>query len=269
MRTWGVSLVVIVAATSSVRAEAPPRKPSNPAALEHYTKGARLFGNASFAEAIEEFKASALVEPSPATDFNLGVAYRLLGEGTSDVATKRERFNKSIWHYERFIKTSPATPARALEAQKLVDKMRDDIAAMPAPAVTPPKTEPERVEPAPQPTTLPPESSSRDVVAWTMVGSGVAALGVAGGLFWSASSLRDDAKASPDQKEQESLRDRADTRSLVGKTLGVVGGALVVGGVIKFLLRDDPASHATAVKAVTPSLGFGIARDGAFVFGRF
>ena len=88
-------------------------------------------------------------------------------------------------------------------------------------------------------------------------------LGVSGGLFWSASNLRDDADATPDQREQTSLRDQAHTRSLVGTTLVFVGGGLVVTGVIKLVVHDTEPARARQ------SLGLSISHHGVIVFGRF
>jgi tetratricopeptide (TPR) repeat protein len=125
MRYLLVVLVFLAAlAGGTAVADPAPRKPTNVTALEHFTKGARLYGNAAFAEAIEAFKASALVEPSPATDFNLGVCYRLLGEASTEAPTKRVHYERAIWHYERFIKTSPQTPTLAADVKTLIDGMR-------------------------------------------------------------------------------------------------------------------------------------------------
>lgn len=265
MRSLFAALIILAAAlVGTSRAEPPPRKPADAKAAEHYTRGARLYGNAAFADAIEEFKASALVEPAPATDFNLGVCYRLLGEAAADQATKRQNFDRAIWHYGRFVKASPETPARALEVGKLIDAMRAEIAAMPPPP--PPSNglalQPREAEPPP-PVFVRPDPFYRDPVAWALAGAGLATLGVSGGLFYSASSLRDDADATPDQQEQTSLRDRANTRSLVGTTLVVVGGGLTLAGVIKLIVHDSEPTRAQ------PSMGLGASRDGVMVFGRF
>lgn len=258
MRSLFVALAILLTVLiGNAGAEPPPRKPADAAAVNHYTRGARLYGNAAFAEAIEEFKASALVEPAPATEFNLGVCYRLLGEAAADPTTKKERFNLAIWHYVRFINTSPETPERKSEVQKLIDTMRSEIAAMPTqpPSSTTPVPEP--LAPAL------PDPFYRDPVAWVVTGSGVAVLGVSAGLFLSASSLRDDADANPDQKMQTSLRDRAHTRSLVGTTLAIVGGGLLVTGVIKLVVHDTEPTRTRS------SLGLGVSRHGLIMFGTF
>jgi tetratricopeptide (TPR) repeat protein len=238
-------------------AEPPPRKPTSPVALDHFTRAARLFGNQEWDEAIKEFKESGLTEPSPATHFNLAICYRLLGEKASkdngEPTTIRQNYEAAIWHYEQFIKASPETPERADEVRKLIDNMRSEIAKLPT-SKPQPVHELRRAETKPEP-------FYRDAVAWALTGAGVATLGVSGGLFWSASNLRDDANATPDQKEQNSLRDRADTRSLLGTTLAIVGGGLLVGGVIKLIVHDsDPGKS---------SMAFGVSDRGIVVFGRF
>lgn len=268
MRSSIVSLVlVLVGLFGNARAEPAPRKPASAAALDHYTRGARLYGNAAFAEAIEEFKAAALVEPAPAIDFNLGVCYRLLGERAGEPALKRSSFESAIWHYERFVRASPETPERAAEIQKLVAEMRAVITALPPepppPIKTPAPTSDSMVPPIVEPTTTP-EPFYADGVAWALTGSGIAALGVASGLYWSAASLREDANATLEQKEQDALRGRADTRSLVATTLAIVGGGILVGGVIKLIVHDtsSPAHR-------RPVVDVGLSRHGLFVFGQF
>src|SRR5262249_22520143 len=45
-------------------------------------------------QAVEEYKAGALVEAAPIFDYNLGQCYRQLG-----------KYQEAIWHYERFLAT--------------------------------------------------------------------------------------------------------------------------------------------------------------------
>ncbi len=252
MRSSFVVLALLVAGPLAIaHAEPQPRKPTAPEAVSHYTRGARLYGNASFAEAIDEFKAAAIVEPAPAIEFNLGVCYRLLGERAKDPTTKRDHYTNAIWHYDRFVRASPETPELADEVKKLIAAMRAD---MPQPT-TP--------NPGPATEVKSPEPFYTDGIAWLLTGSGVAMLGVGGGLLWSASGLRDDAEATPDQKEQNALRDRAETRSLIGTTLVVVGGGVFVAGLAKLIAHDsEPARKSSTV-------GIGLWRHGALVFGRF
>jgi hypothetical protein len=83
-------------------------------------------------------------------------------------------------------------------------------------------------------------------------------------MFWSAANLRDDADATPDQTEQTSLRDRADTRDIIGTTLAIVGGGVLVSGVIKLAVHD---SHARPNSGATVDVG--VSSRGFVVFGRF
>jgi len=256
MRSTVVTVALVVAVVAAVAADAhgepAPRKPTGTEAVTHYTRAARLYGNAAFADAIGEFKAAALVEPAPAIDFNLGVCYRLLGERDQDPRAKRQNYTNAIWHYERFIKTSPETPELAADVQKLIDKMRAEIDAMQPSSPS-----------APGETAQVPEPFYTDGIAWVVLGSGVAMLGVAGGLYWSASSLRDDADATPDQKEQNALRDRADTRSSIGTTLVVIGSGVAVVGLIKLIAHDSAPARSP------PSVDVGVWQHGITVFGRF
>jgi len=246
--------LVAAAVVGDARAEPAPRKPTHTEAVTRYTRAARLYGNAAFADAIAEFKAAALVEPAPAIDFNLGVCYRLLGERDQDPGAKRQHYTDAIWHYERFIKTSPETPELAAEVEKLVDTMRAEIDAMQTSSPSPTSA---------RETTKAPGPFYADTIAWVVLGSGVAMVGIAGGLYWNASSLREDANATPDQKEQNVLRDRADTRSLIGTTLVVIGGGVTIAGLIKLIAHDRAPTHSK------PTVDVGVWQQGITAFGRF
>ncbi|MGN6109136.1 MAG: tetratricopeptide repeat protein [Kofleriaceae bacterium] len=235
MRTSYVALAVlaILLCSAPAHGEPPLRKPVAPAALEHYALGAKLYNVQSFLEAANQYKASALIEPAPATDYNLGQCYRMLGETGEDPKLRKEHYEKAIWHYERFIKASPDTPERNAVVGGWIDELRTKLATLPQSA--------ERSTSA-APPAIPPERSHwyGDGIAWALTGSGVATLGVAGGLFLSASNLHDEANRTPSQQEQNSLRNKADTRSLVGTTLGIVGGGLAVVGIVKLAIHSDP-----------------------------
>jgi hypothetical protein len=70
------------------------------------------------------------------------------------------------------------------------------------------------------------------------------------------------AHRTPNQQEQNALRDKADSRALAGTILAIGGGALLVTGIVKLAIHGhESATPTTASIGVSPS--------GVFVFGRF
>src|ERR687889_559146 len=107
MRTLFVVLVVFVCFASPLSGAAYAdaiAKPTSPGALAHLSRGARLYDNRSFEEAIMEFKEGALIEPAPVFDYDLGQAYRKLG-----------KYEEALWHYDRFV-TNGRPTGKVLEA---------------------------------------------------------------------------------------------------------------------------------------------------------
>jgi hypothetical protein len=132
-----------------------------------------------------------------------------------------------------------------------------------------PPTEPATMQPqppSPPPQQLPPPHVVApwysDTFGWALASSGLAIAGVGLGLDLSASGLRDDANQTPNQQEQNALRDKADSRALAGTILAIGGGALLVTGIVKLAIHDH--------ESVTPTTAsIGVSPSGVFVFGRF
>ena len=234
------------------------RKPRAEAALDHLARATKLYNVRSFDEAASEYKAGALIEPAPVFDYNLGQCYRQLG-----------RYKEAIWHYERFVKTSPETPEHNESVGKFIAQMHAELdkRAMtepptePAPAATP---SPPSVAPVPvvrSATEIDPWYADR--VGWALAAGGVLALAGSGGLFASAAGLDDDANHTPTQRASDELHDRAHTRALVAAGTGIGGIALLAGGIIKLVMTPD--AHPETVAA----WGIRIAPTGVSAFGRF
>ena len=86
--------------------------------------------------------------------------------------------------------------------------------------------------------------------AWSMVGAGVAAGGVGGGLFLSAADLDEEAAGEPDLARAKALGDRADSRRTAAWMASAAGVAIVAAGVVKLTLHDDSAPRASVVGVV-------------------
>ncbi len=269
MRRSSVAFAILMASAAIAFAEPAPRKPIAKTALEHNAQAAKLFATQSFELAVAEYKASALIEPAPVTDLNLGQCYRILGERADDPAVRKRNYERALWHYERFVKSSPETPLLAEQVGAVMSTLRDDLAKM-APADPPPSSPTQPIEsPRVQSVDRPPPSPShwyQDGVGWGLAGAGAVSAGVAAGLFLSASSLRGDASRTPNQQEQNALNDKADTRSLLGTTLAIVGGGLLVSGVIKLAIHSDRLADHDHELA---NWNVGVSPTGFVVFGAF
>jgi tetratricopeptide (TPR) repeat protein len=254
----------VLAMTRLAFAEPALQRPTSQIALDHLEKAARLYDNREFEKAIEEYKAGNLAEPAAIFDYDLAQSYRQL-----------HRYTEAIWHYRRFLKASPQTPARNAKVQELINQMQAELdqkamtappteaataptstasSATPAPAVAPP---PEPMRSTEQ------EPSGHDFVGFGLVGAGVVGLGVSTGLLISARNLHDQGNNTHDQAQSNALHDRADTRNLVGGVVGAVGVGLVAAGVIKLVL------HTSASSGNATALGVGVSADTFYVFGSF
>ena len=258
-----MSLVMIVLLGSVARADDPPiRKPNATKALERLSLGNKLYNVRSFEEATTEYKAGALIESAPIFDFNLGQCYRQLG-----------KYQDAIWHYQRFVRTSPETPFRITVVHQFIDQMKGELEKK---AMTQPPTE-AATDTASEPsasvsqgtvtsstalTTEPPPRWYEDGLGWGLASAGVVGLGVAAGFLISASSLRDDANHETDQRRRSELHDRGDTRALLGAVIGIGGAAVFVVGVVKLAIAPDRR------QAASNAVGLSIAPNGVAVFGR-
>lgn len=280
-RTILLTLVVLVALGASAYAEE-LAKPTSTEALQHYEAGKAQFKAGQFQAAIDEFQTSLKLEPSPAAHFNAGQCYRTIAKvvdrTTSD---RREHLERAVWHYERFIRTTTNTPEYTALATKHVAEVRTALDALPPPDPAVGPSSATNVTPAtaaaaepPQP--RPPAAWWNDPLGWGLAGAGVVGLGAAGLLFHNASSLRDDASRTPDQKEASGLRDTADSRSLSGTIIGIGSGLLLGTGIVKLVMTDSPAAdtpqrgdRSRHRSSSRPALGVWVSPTGASLFGHF
>jgi tetratricopeptide (TPR) repeat protein len=262
----------VVALAGPALAEPPIARPKDPAALKHLDVATKLYDIRSFEQAIEEYKAGALVEPAPVFDYDLAQCYRQL-----------HKYKDAIWHYQRFLKESPETVEHDEAVKKFIEQMQAELDQK---AMTAPPTEdanaPASAKPttpaAPTPTaptatnedeeTPPPATTDawyRDPIGWSLVGGGVAALGASTYFLLDARSKDLDSNKTPGQTEQASLRDTAHSHRLIGGIVGGIGVAAVAAGVVKLVLHARSADEHTE----TAGLGIGITSNGFAVTGRF
>ena len=261
LRVCLLTFALTVVAPSVAHAGDPPiQKPTAVEALDHLARANKLYNVGSFAEAAVEYKAGALVEPAPIFDFNLGQCYRQLGD-----------HKKAIWHYGRFVKSSPQTPEHVALAQKHIgdeqSALNKDAAAVPAasalPPTLPPASPPTQVVAPALSSSVPAEVEPwyADGLGWGLTATGAVGVIVGSGFLVNASSISDQANKGGSQREIDALRDKAATRQLLGAVIGIGGIALFGTGIVKLAIHPNPRS-ATAVR-------LGVSANGLAILGRF
>jgi tetratricopeptide (TPR) repeat protein len=229
---------------SAARAEPDPlAKPSSAVARAHLERGNKLYAIRSFDEAIDEYKAGALIEDTPVFQYNLAQAYRITG-----------RYQEALWHYERFTnRTEPTGPLRdAIERFTTQMKAEIERAAMKeAPTNAAPATED---QPARGPKHLLSEEQRpspwfHDRVGWALTTSGVIVAASAIYFFLEARDLDSEALREMRDIERRDLKDRAYNRRILGYALTSVGVATAGAGVIKLSIHRGQSSSASVAIA--------------------
>jgi tetratricopeptide (TPR) repeat protein len=106
-----------------------------------------------------------------------------------------------------------------------------------------------------------------DKLGGALVAGGVIAIGAGTVFMMQAASAADDAQLS--YEEFEAANARAESRGLMGSTALIIGGGLILGGVARYILRDDgsrparPASETVLVPWLNAD-GGGLATMGRF-----
>ncbi len=175
------------------------------------------------------------IVPEPDILYNLGRAYRSL-----------KQYDKAIDAYRTYLRKKPASPYKT-GVQKMIKEMEELQKAQEQSNQKPPTDmvpAPQPASPPQVPTAVPPveEAWYDDYVAWSLVGVGLVGLGVGAGMHISANGLEGDLATAP-ETDKQGIRDSINSRRTIGTVGLIAGGALVVGGVVKFVLtgtRGNP-----------------------------
>jgi hypothetical protein len=177
------------------------------------------------------------------------------------VQAQAERFGGrcelAIEHYRRFIAAVPSSDA-TLAAQDNIAECEAVLGRTSVPEPAPEPVEPlAPVEPAPAPADAPRlrrDHWARDPAGGVLVGVGVVALAAGGGLYGRARADERAAGRAGDVVTYGERIDRAYALSRAGVSVMIVGGALVVGGVIRWavLARRSRSDGATATLRASP-----------------
>jgi len=254
------SVVVAITLTlgpARLVAAAPDSNFSSDRARELYERGVQKFDQLDYEGALEELDASLAVERTTPALYAKAQALNKLG-----------RCGDAVPVYDEVLEAVPPKSTAASAVKDALVTCAEKLAADRAEADQLP------AEPEPEPVSDPePESDPhrdgpawyRDVPAPILLGVGMVGVGVGAGLLGQAASL--DPENADDYGAFESERDQQHSRRIAGGVILGVGGALLVGGVVRYILvaRKNDAQRSPA--ALTPS--FGPHQAGLTIRGRF
>ncbi len=207
-------IVALTAAAAPARAQKPDRAAE---ARRLYDEGLKLYNRASYAEAIEKFKAADALAPSPALAFDIGQAYRHLGDCPS-----------ALGWYRLYVQRDPKATERAEVRMAIIDMeacTRVDLVPRP---------------PLPPPPPAPDLDAGKGKKIWGLAtaGAGVALVATGVVLALRAHDAENQIDAlgashgawSPHYADLQSSGSRDATLAKIA--IGVGGAALVTGGVL-------------------------------------
>lgn len=201
---------------------------------------AELFADGRYAEAAAAFDAAYQATHDPAFLFGHAQALRFGGN-----------CGGAIELFEAFIATGPPEPDIE-EAERVIAACRDILDQGPTPDPIAPAIVPRPVE-VPPPDRPPPATWPRDITGGVLVGTGLVLAATGAGLLGGSHAL------ARDRIETEAQYERRQ-RSVRGLSAGgiaamAVGGALLVGGVVRWVLVARRDGKQAARRSVS-SLGF-------------
>ena len=168
------------------------------------------------------------------------------------------RCDLAIEHYRRFVADVPASEATRAAQDNIAECEALLSRTVPEPNPVEPLGPPEpNPEPPPVDDPPPPRRNewARDPLGGALVGVGVVALAVGGGLYGRARADERAAQRADDVVTYGDRIDRAFTLSRAGISVMAAGGALVVGGVIRWvILAGRPRSSRVALRTAPGGL---------------
>lgn len=259
------SIVAMAVVLCSVPVSAAPAAGlSNPRALEHFAAAQEAFDREDYVAAIPELKAAYALEPSPQLLYAWAQAERLTGD-----------CGRALKLYKQYLETGPAEQQRQLAQANIVD-CEAEVGGGGAVVAPVPLNDGSGDDPvagddaasgdatdnaADDPTAgadTPPGGKPwyKDWLAPTLAGTGLVAAGAGGALV--ALGVQQ-GRGAPDAITEMDYFDEGDAargKHTAGWVLIGVGGALIVGGAIRYALVATKGSRKSKKQArLSPSIG--------------
>jgi len=216
-------------------------------AKAHIEKATAAHAAGKYDDALKELTLAYALDPQPELLFGIGQVHMKLGDCES-----------ATTFYQRFIATKP-NPKEASIAQKAITTCKDHPPEPkkiePEPPIEPVKpqpveTRPEPVAVIPPPPPPPPPAARpwyRDFIGDALVGVGVVAEVVAAVEYRGALDKRDRADAATTYGDYQHLLDDAHHQNRLAIGFAAGGGALVLAGVIHYLVTGTPEERGIAI----------------------
>lgn len=242
-----ISLALSVRAVPVVLAlVAPPQPLTNPEAKAKLQEAQAAFKAEDFAAAAAAVEAAYIIEPNPILLYPWAQAERSRGNCAAAVEL-----------YQRFLDSEPpeaaATPARE-NMQRCQEQLEAEAAAQPEEETdVVEEVIEEEPEPEPEPPPVTPKDDEPKAKAWyadpvggVLVGVGVVGVGVGAGLMGAGASKAGKAADVDSHSAYLDARDQATGLRNGGAIALSIGGALIVGGVVRYVLVAKKAQGAKA-----------------------
>jgi tetratricopeptide (TPR) repeat protein len=213
-------------------------------AQQRYTQALVYYNAQKYADAVAMLKDAYTLDPRPEYLYSLGQAERMAGDCTDALAA-----------YRAYLRTNPE-PRRAEYVRRNMDRCTErsdpqtnnttETDASPAPPMTNSQPVPLTGAPAPAPTAQPESLSLRtrgtrspfykDPLGDVLSAVGIAGLASGAALF---ATGRHDVGAANDAKVYQDFVDRSggEPREVAGIVVMGVGGALLIGGIVRYVVR--------------------------------
>jgi len=259
-RRRGASAAWLFACAILATASAADARPKRRDARAAFDRGLAAYTKADFTAASAALSKSYELERDPDTLFAWAQAER-----------KLEHCDRALDLYDTVLTFDlPAKNREAVE-RSIADCRALLAAQQPAPAPVEPAPVAPPPAPAPPPVAVtsppPPPSAApawyRDPVALELLGIGVLATGIGGGLLISAHGVDDEAHHAATIDDARRLGDQARSRGNLGLVAASTGGALVIAGVVWILAHRHPDEPSKLAGWLAPG-GGGLTVTGAF-----
>jgi len=155
-----VVLFALFASAMTVPRIAHADDPAMRSARRHYDRGEKLFALGKFADALDEYQRAFDAKPVPEFLFNIGQCHRNLGD-----------YEAAIFSFKKYLKLEPAAPNR-----DKVEKLIDDLEAKKG------RDESQRLGLVKKPPPPPPPATETPIYNKWWFWTGIAVVGVAGGV---------------------------------------------------------------------------------------
>ena len=155
--TSQVRFLLVLIVTILVARVAHAEDPATRSAKRHFDRGQKLFNLGKFDEALDEYQKAYDASPLPDFLYNIGQCHRNLGD-----------YEQAIFSFKRFLQLDPDAPNRE-KVEIIIDELEDKLERQGAK---------KKIEPPPPP----PHAEGTPIYKKWWFWTGIAVVGVAGGV---------------------------------------------------------------------------------------